>query len=164
MEIELILNNFKALGFTEYEGKVYLSLLRCHPSSASNISDHSGVPHSRVYDITKRLIKKGYAVSQGTGPERYSPISPEELIDSLKRDNTRVTGELQTQLESINFESDFDPVWNISKKQEAIELSLELIDAAQKDIYIGLWDEELSLFENALFRVQTTSHAVDSPK
>ncbi len=155
MDKELILNNFKALGFTEYEGKVYLSLLRHHPSSASNISDHSGVPHSRVYDITKRLIKKGYAVSQGTGPELYSPISPEELIGSLKRDNTRVTKELKNQLESINFESDFDPVWNLSKKQEAIELSLELIETAQREIYIGLWDDELGLFENALKKCHT---------
>ena len=65
MDIDIILNNFKELGFTEYEGKVYLSLLSNHPSSASNISNYSGVPHSRVYDVTRRLIKKGYAVSQG---------------------------------------------------------------------------------------------------
>lgn len=150
MDLETILNNFKALGFTEYEGKVYLSLLRHHPSSAYKISKDSNVPHSRVYDITRRLIKKGYAVSQGTNPEVYSPISPEELIHSLKRDNTRLTGELQTQLESINFESDFDPVWNLSSKKEAIELAVELIESAQEEIYIGLWDEELKIFKNIL--------------
>jgi sugar-specific transcriptional regulator TrmB len=124
MDVELILNNFKALGFTEYEGKVYLSLLHQHPASASNISDNSGVPHSRVYDITKRLIKKGYVVSQGSGPELYSPISPDELIDSLKRDNTRMTGELKKQLDSINFESAFDPVWNISKSRRPLNCRL----------------------------------------
>ncbi len=151
MDFDLILSNFKALGFTEYEGKVYLSLLQNHPSSAYNISHLSGVPHSRVYDITRRLIKKGYAVSQGTNPEMYSPISPEELINALKRDNARLTGDLQKQLESIKFESDFDPVWNLSGKEEAIELSLELIASAQKEIYIGVWDEELHLVKSALY-------------
>ncbi|MBU8911594.1 MAG: hypothetical protein KOO65_10040 [Desulfobacterales bacterium] len=150
MDLEIILNNFKALGFTEYEGKVYLSLLGHHPASAYNISQNSGVPHSRVYDITRRLIKKGYAVSQGTNPELYSPISPEELIGTLKRDNARLTGELQEQLESINFESEFDPVWNLSQKKEAIELAFELIESAQEEIYIGLWDEELKIFKDAL--------------
>lgn len=152
MDLEIILNNFKALGFTEYEGKVYLSLLAHHPSSAYNISQHSGVPHSRVYDITRRLIKKGYAVSHGANPELYSPISPEELISTLKRDNARLTGELQEQLESINFESDFDPVWNLSGKKEALDLSLELIESAEKEIYIGLWDEELTFLKDALQR------------
>ena len=150
MDLEIILNNFKALGFTEYEGKVYLSLLGHHPSSAYNISQNSGVPHSRVYDITRRLIKKGYAISQGVNPELYSPISPEELIDALKRDNARVTGELKEQLESINFESDFDPVWNLSHKKEAIDLAFELIESAKEEIYIGLWDEELTIFKDIL--------------
>lgn len=150
MDIDLILNNFKALGFTEYEGKVYLSLLQDHPSSAYNISSYSGVPHSRVYDITRRLIKKGFAVAQGTNPELYSPISPEELINALKRDNARLTSELQTQLESIKFESDFDPVWNLSGKEKAIELALELIQSAQREVYIGLWDQELEIMAPVL--------------
>ncbi len=150
MDLEIILNNFKALGFTEYEGKVYLSLLGHHPSSAYNISQNSGVPHSRVYDITRRLIKKGFAISQGTNPELYSPISPEELIGTLKRNNARLTGELQEQLESINFESDFDPVWNLSQKKEAVELACELIESAKEEIYIGLWDEELTIFKDIL--------------
>ncbi len=150
MDLEAILDNFKALGFSEYEGKVYLSLLQHHPSSAYKISKESSVPHSRVYDVTRKLIKKGYAVSQGTNPEKYSPISPEELIDSLKRSNTRLTGELQTQLDSINFEPVFDPVWNLSGKKEAIELSFELIESAEEEIYIGLWDDELEILKNIL--------------
>ncbi len=150
MDVDLILNNFKALGFTEYEGKVYLSLLQEHPSSAYNISQHSGVPHSRVYDIVRRLIKKGFAVAQGTNPEVYSPISPEEMINALKRNNTRLTDELKKQLESIPFESDFDPVWNLSGKKEAMDLSEALIRSAERDIYIGLWDETLAVFEPAL--------------
>ncbi|OQY52710.1 MAG: TrmB family transcriptional regulator [Desulfobacteraceae bacterium 4572_89] len=152
MDLKGILNNFKALGFTEYEGKVYLSLLGHNPSSAYNISQNSGVPHSRVYDITRRLIKKKYVVSQGTNPELYSPIGPEELIGTLKRDNARLTGELQKQLESINFEPDFDPVWNLSGPKEAIEVSLELIESAQKEIYIGLWDKDLKIFKDALHK------------
>lgn len=60
-------------GFTEYEAKVYLSLLANHPVSAYSISQNPGVPHSRVYDISRRLIKKGYAVSSGSNPEVFSP-------------------------------------------------------------------------------------------
>jgi len=57
--MEKIIVYLKKLGFTEYEAKVYLALLSKHPATAYTISKASGVPHSRVYDIARRLIKKG---------------------------------------------------------------------------------------------------------
>ncbi len=73
-QTEKTLVYLKEAGFTEYEAKVYLSLLNQHPASAYTVSQISGVPHSRVYDITRRLIKKGLAVSAGSNPELFSPF------------------------------------------------------------------------------------------
>lgn len=152
--IESILSNLKDLGFTEYEGKVYMSLINEHPLSAYNVSKNSGVPHSRVYDITRRLIKKGYATSKGTNPELFSPISPEELISRLKRDNAKLTTELKQQLESIKFTADFDPVWNLSSSREALEMAEQLIEEAEKHIFVGIWDREMDLLEKAFQKAE----------
>lgn len=151
--MDSILSNLKDLGFTEYEGKVYMSLINEHPLSAYNVSKDSGVPHSRVYDITRRLIKKGYVTSKGTNPELFSPISPEELISRLQRDNSRLTEDLKKQLESIKFTADFDPVWNLSGRTEALEMADKLIHVADKFIFVGLWDQELAYLENTLREV-----------
>ncbi len=150
MDINTIINHFKALGFTEYEGKVYLSLLQHHPASAYKIAKASNVPHSRVYDIARRLVKKGYVISQGSNPEQYSPISPDELIDSLTRDNTRRVEALQAQLASVCFESDFDPVWNLSGEKKALALARGLIESAKEEIFIGLWDAQLQGLQTLL--------------
>ncbi|RKX95432.1 MAG: TrmB family transcriptional regulator [Spirochaetes bacterium] len=152
--IGAILNNLKDLGFTEYEGKVYMSLLNEHPLSAYSISKNSSVPHSRVYDITRRLIKKGYVTSKGTNPELFSPISPEELISRLRRDNTKRTDELKHQFDSIPFAADFDPVWNLSGRTEALEMAEELIREAEETIFVGLWDEELIVLEDAFRKAE----------
>lgn len=152
--IDSILSNLKELGFTEYEGKVYMSLINEHPLSAYNVSKNSGVPHSRVYDITRRLIKKGYVTSKGTNPELFSPISPEELISRLKRDNSKLTDELKHQLDSIKFTADFDPVWNLSGRTEALEMAEELILEAEEVIFVGLWDQELKFLENAFKKAE----------
>ena len=141
---------FKEMGFTEYEAKVYISLLAQHPASAYSVSRHSGVPHSRVYDITRRLIKKGYAISAGTNPELFSPLSPDELISKLQQDSLRNTTELKKHLEDVRFVSDFDPVWNLKDRGEAIEVAVTLIGEAEEDIYIGLWDDELEFLYPAL--------------
>ncbi len=154
-ETDAILANFKELGFTEYEGKVYIALINEHPLSAYNISRNSSVPHSRVYDITRRLIKKGYVTSTGTKPELFSPISPEELISRLRRNNSTLTSDLQHQLESINFTSDFDPVWNLSGRSDAIEVAAKTIDEAEQFIFIGLWDEEFLELEEPLRKAYT---------
>jgi len=154
-ETDAILANLKELGFTEYEGKVYMSLINDHPQSAYNISKSSGVPHSRVYDITRRLIRKGYVTSKGTNPELFSPISPEELISRMRRENSKLTGELQVQLESLNFTADFDPVWNLSGPREAMVMAEQLIDEAEKIIFVGLWDKEFFLLRECLKKAHT---------
>lgn len=129
-------------GFTEYEAKVYLSLLSQHPASAYTISQKSGVPHSRVYDISRRLITKGFAASSGTNPEVFSPLSPDELIDKIKRDNDKLTHKLKDHLENIDFIPDFDPVWNVKTQEEAIEKVREIVIGAKRKIYLGIWLED----------------------
>lgn len=134
---------FKELGFTEYEAKVYIALLDHHPAGAYDISQRSSVPHSRVYDIARRLIKKGVALLVGKDPERYSPLAPAELIRKLKMDHDRYVEELEIHLDRVAFNSDFDPVWNLSTRDEALNMVRSLIHDSKKKIYIGLWDEEL---------------------
>ena len=139
-------------GFTEYEARVYLSLLANHPASAYSISQHSGVPHSRVYDISRRLIAKGYAVSTGTNPELFSPLSPDELIDKINRDHAKLTKNLEQQLKHVDFSPDFDPVWNSNSWEECMEKVGEIIKGAQKKIYIGIWLEDFFLVKEDLRR------------
>lgn len=140
----------KEMGFTEYEAKIYLSLLSEHPASAYTISQNSGVPHSRVYDVTRRMIRRGIAVSSGTKPELFSPLSPEELVDKLRREHKSAADELEKRLAAENFISDFDPVWNLPNRTKALETTAGLIAKAEEKIFIGLWERELKELYPAL--------------
>lgn len=146
---ELIRDLMQA-GYTEYEAKVYLALLHNHPASAYTISQQSGVPHSRVYDVSRRLIEKGYVASSGNKPELYSPLSPGELVDKIRRDNSALTGRLEEALQTIDFAPDFDPVWNIKSPQDAIDKVVEIVSAAQKRIYLGIFKEDFPSVEAEL--------------
>ncbi len=148
--LEETLSYLKEMGFTEYEAKVYVSLLNQHPASAYTISQNSGVPHSRVYDITRRLIKKGVAVSTGIKPELFSPLSPDDLVEKLRREYNQFTEELEKRLKTVNFVADFDPVWNLPNKDKSFEMACNLINQAKSTIYIGIWSEELSLLVKSL--------------
>lgn len=140
----------KGLGITEYESKVYLSLLRHHPASAYTISQNSDVPHSRVYDVTRRLIKRGFVASTGTKPELFSPLSPEELIEKLRQEYHHYTSELERKIQEIDFHSDFDPVWNNTSPKEVLDMTAEKIASAGSTVYLGIWAEELESLMEAL--------------
>ncbi len=150
MSMDEMIFYLKKLGFTEYEAKVYVSLLSQHPASAYTISKISGVPHSRVYDITRRLIKKGLALQAGKNPERFSPLAPEQLIIKLNKNHEHDISELEERLEQVHFRSDFDPVWNLHSREEALRIARDLIEEAQEHIYLGIWDEELEILLPAL--------------
>lgn len=131
------------LGLTQYEAKVYLALLSEHPATAYTISRNSGVPHSRVYEIARRLIAKDLVVQADTDPERFSPIPPDDLIDKLVMDHDRTVEGLRDQLDRVSFQSDFEPVWTVPGRDGVIEKAREIIDTATERIYVGIWDEEL---------------------
>ncbi len=141
---------FKRLGITEYEAKVYLSLLTSHPASAYTISQGSGVPHSRVYDVTRRLIQREMVISTGTKPELFSPLSPDRVIEKLEREYSHYTDELEKGLERYNFRADFDPVWNLNSREHSLQKTKYILDQAQHTVFIGLWDPEFSELRDSL--------------
>ncbi len=69
----------------------------------------------------------------------------------IRRDSVRFTEELKKSLEQVNFVSDYDPVWNLPSRQEALNMARELIINSQKDIYIGVWDDDLEVLKDSLF-------------
>lgn len=135
--------SLKELGFSEYEAKVYLSLVETHPSGAYDISKRSGVPHSRVYEITRRLIEKGAVVKAGSNPDRFSPLPPADLVSKLRSDYTNYVDQVEEQLRELSFSPDFDPVWNIATRQEALDRTAAIIRESEQFIYLGIWNEEL---------------------
>ena len=57
-----LLADLTKIGFTEYEAKVYLALLREYPATGYQLSKESGVPRSMVYEALKRLHGRGAAL------------------------------------------------------------------------------------------------------
>ena len=77
-----LISKLAELGFSEYEAKIYLVLLRQNPATGYEISKASGVPTSKIYQNLERLKKKGFIFGTEDKPEqakKYIPIEPQEL-------------------------------------------------------------------------------------
>jgi len=72
------------LGLTDYESRVYLALLEKGVLNANQVSKHSGVPYSKVYETLTSLERKGWIETEHSRPSRYYPKAPSEALASMK--------------------------------------------------------------------------------
>ncbi|RLM36481.1 TrmB family transcriptional regulator [Haloarcula sp. Atlit-120R] len=84
------------LGLSNYEETAYRTLLVTGAVSASDLSDASGVPRGRIYDVLNGLEARGIVQTQPTDPTRYTPVDPETVVDRLLAERTR---ELASELD-----------------------------------------------------------------
>jgi len=133
------------LGLTEYEAKVYIGLVESGPTTASDLSDFSGVPHSRIYDVLSKLESRGWIESQSGRPTRYRAKSPSEVVrlhrikkeEKLKEASETIRQELEPLFEEDGGMEKPD-VWTIRGTKEILSRIKEMIDSAEMEILISM--------------------------
>jgi sugar-specific transcriptional regulator TrmB len=72
------------VGLTEYETRAYLILLEQGVMTASEVSEHGGIPYSKVYETLNSLEKKGWVEAERGRPTRYFPKAPSESLEAAR--------------------------------------------------------------------------------
>jgi sugar-specific transcriptional regulator TrmB len=128
-----------ALGFSEYEAKAYVALLRENPVTGYQLSKLSGVPRSMIYEVVGKLIARGAAMSlRQEGVVRYAPVPPEEFLDQLHREHEALITALQHDLASLSAAPDLEYVWNIEGRENILAKAEEMVRQAGREIYLSL--------------------------
>jgi len=138
------LSDLMALGLTEYEGKIYLALLKESPANGYQLSKRTGVPRSMVYEALGRLHSRG-AVHK-SGDERktiYRPLPPEQLLDRHDRQHRQLIEDLQGGLAEIYTSHTEEALWSISGEAAIYSYASQLIEKAVQEIYLVIGDEAL---------------------
>jgi len=137
------------IGFTEYEAKVYLTLLHENPATGYHLSKKSGVPRSMVYETLGRLSARGAALESVEGRVTfYSPLPPDLLMDRYEDEQRRMTENLRDGLQKLYEATDEDKVWSITGLQPTLAYASRMIAEAQQEVHLVLADDDLEvLFE-----------------
>lgn len=79
---------------TEGESKVYKTLVKIGESSIGNILKFSGVSHSKIYDILKRLAEKGLVSAiNKNGKQYFSAANPKQLQNLVEEQEKKLQKE-----------------------------------------------------------------------
>jgi sugar-specific transcriptional regulator TrmB len=127
------------LGFSQYEAACYMALVGNHPINGSQLSKISGIARSRIYDVLRNLISKGYVIE--VKASQYAPLPSDELIRRLKRNFDKNIATFEKEIANASQKEDFEYVWTLTGYDNVMEKACEMIEAASKEIYVRLFPE-----------------------
>ncbi|MEW6600135.1 MAG: helix-turn-helix domain-containing protein [Nitrospirota bacterium] len=143
------------LGFSEYEAKAYITLLKENPLTAYEIAKYSGIPTSKIYEVIKKLENKHTIQSiHGERSKMYVPLSPEEFIQEFRstiEDNILAVKE---ELKDIKAGMDTSYTWHIRKYDGLIHKAKRMIDTTRSSILLSVWPPEIKLLEKSLYSAE----------
>jgi sugar-specific transcriptional regulator TrmB len=137
--------SMESLGLTNYEIKVYTSLLFSGATTAAEISKRSGVPYSKIYDVLNNLYVRGWIYSDNLRPQNFFPKSPStavegvmiELENSIRSNKNVIINELMPIYEKTGLKEKPD-IWVVSGLYNIGAKVTEIIRSTKEELLIAI--------------------------
>lgn len=132
------------LGFTEYEAKTYLSLLKHSPATGYQIGKDAGIPRSMVYEALGRLANRGAVMSLPLGDTtRYAPVPVGVLMDNMRHKYEDALDAAQEVLSREDLRTPLEQVWNIDGRDAVMTRAREMVRTCRRELLVSADDSAL---------------------
>lgn len=143
-------DDLKRLGFTDYEARIYLQLLRQSPATAYEVAKAAGMPRPNTYQALESLAQRGAVLLVSEAPARYIAAPPEELFETIARQTTALCSNLADQLSKLAPVADDQNVWTLRGDLAVHDKIDALISESKKSIWVKAADDILRRHKPAL--------------
>ena len=133
------------IGLTSYEIRSYTTLLKEGEINASEISEKSGVPYSKIYEVLGILEEKGWIGSDDSRPTKYFAKSPTTALDTTRQNveneflkNRSVILTELTSLYEKSGTSEKPDIWVISGAMNIVAKIMELVENCRSEVLIAI--------------------------
>ena len=127
----------KGIGLTMYEAQAYVTLTSLIQATAVEVSEKSGIPRSKIYDVLKKLNEKDFIEVEDGRPLTYIAKSPVEVLSREKENITSQIDDTITRLTNI-YENGMSqvqaPIWRIYGVEKIINQEVEIIKRAKNTV------------------------------
>ncbi len=145
-------------GLSEYEAKVYLSLIGLGSSGARKLSINCKVPRTKVYGTLKKLVDFGLVIEIPGVPKCFTPTSPLNAFGSTVKRNLNKALDFSMILESLvdtheTSMKEASPqqktLWYIDSDDDIIGKFHEIVRQAKETLEVVASADGLTLFFNS---------------
>ncbi|MGP7816427.1 TrmB family transcriptional regulator [Niallia sp. 01092] len=148
-----IIQQIQSLGFSQYEAKAYVSLVKQGPTSAYQVSKESGIPRARIYEILNGLEEKGIVMKEEINESvQYSPLPVDVFLESVQsqwKNTYESISEKLRHLEKTELIPD-NRVLTLKGKRQILAFCRTLIQKAKRKVVVSIWGPMYEEIENEL--------------
>lgn len=139
-----MLQNLMAIGFTEYEAKVYLALLRENPATGYQLSKVAGVPRSMVYEALGRLdVRSAVLRTDDRRATLYRPVPPDILLDRYEKEQQVLLSDLRKSLNAVFDSQHEEYYWTLKGQGSVLSFATQMVESSEKEIMLVINDADL---------------------
>jgi sugar-specific transcriptional regulator TrmB len=145
------------IGLTSYEIRTFSSLLKAGEITASDLSQKSGVPYSKIYEVLGSLEEKNWVGSDDSRPTKYFAKSPATALESTKqrleaefKENQNVVLSELVPLYEKSGTSERPDIWVLSGTVNIASKILEMVESCKNEVLIALPKASEDLVKQAL--------------
>lgn len=148
---EAIVSRLRETGFSLYEARLYLALLRTGAQNGNEVASQAGVPSSKVYSALEKMAGEGIVhASKHGNSTRFTAIPPTELIPRLRKLYNDPLDFLEEELPKVSSVEAPEPFLTVSGDTALRETARTIVEGAKKEINLSCWQDELSYLEEPL--------------
>ncbi len=135
----------KEFGLTEYEAKVYISLVESGTQAASELSRTASIPYSKIYEILGNLERKGWVETEQGRPSKYYPKAPSTALESsrsrlettLNSSQSDAMEELQPLYEKKGVREKPD-IWIVRGQNNILDKIRETLGRTRRELFVAM--------------------------
>ena len=137
--------SLEKIGLTSYEIRTYTALVNGGELNASELSNKSGVPYSKIYEVLGTLEEKGWIDSDDSRPTNYIAKSPTTSLDTTKQsldtefsnNQNKILAELVPLYEKSGT-SEKPDIWFISGVMNIVSKIMEMVENCRDEVMIAV--------------------------
>ncbi|MBN1160131.1 MAG: hypothetical protein JXA43_02750 [Candidatus Diapherotrites archaeon] len=168
-----LINLLGQLGLTEYQSKVYATLISYGSLTAKDIAQKSGVPTPKVYTALEDLEKRAIIAYYPSYPKRYSATNAElvlrrlldekrEKIHDLTHNVEEIMGNLDKYKKPAPLEKELESyVWVAQGYKEALLRASDMVKNAKKEVLMATGTFTISPQLSAALRKAIKTNNID---
>ncbi|MGG2095030.1 helix-turn-helix domain-containing protein [Bacillus sp. S13(2024)] len=137
-------------GFSKYECKAYIGLLKSPAITGYELSKRSGVPRSMIYEVLGKLLDKGAIQTVPSDPIVYKPVEPKQLLARLKEEMNTSLEVLESSLTTLESDQKVDVVTRIVQYEHIVQEMISMIRSANKELWLSIWSPIVKDIEKAV--------------
>jgi len=149
--------SLEKVGLTSYEIKTFTSLIRNGELNASELSEKSTVPYSKIYEVLRVLEDKGWISSDDSRPTKYFAKSPNSALQTTKqRKEEEFAKNQKVILNDLNpiykksGTAERPDIWVLTGTMNIATRILEMIDTCREEVLIAIPKAGEELVKQAL--------------